>query len=90
MCIRFTHITSTPFRNVVPRCLEIKCHISIPRGVYFHVLFMLFVFVCVKWYPTHIVLCFCLFFFVLCTLCYKFLCIVHFDCPFGILYRLYY
>jgi hypothetical protein len=24
-----------------------------------HVLFMLFVFVCIKWWPTHIVLCFC-------------------------------
>ena len=28
--------------------------------------------------PTHIVLCFCLFFFVLCTLCCQFLWIVHF------------
>ena len=28
------------------------------------------------------------FFFVLCTLCCQFLWIVHFECPFGILYRL--
>jgi len=34
----------------------------------------------------HILCCvFVLFFFVLCTLCYKFLWIVCFDCPFGIL-----
>ena len=32
---------------------------------------------------THIVLCFSLFFFVLCTLCCQSLCIVIFDCPFG-------
>ena len=35
--------------------------------------------------PTHVVLCFCLFFFVLCTLCCQFLWIVYFDCLFGIL-----
>ena len=39
-----------------------------------HVLFTLFVFVCVRWCPTHIVLRFCLF----CTLCCQFLWIVHF------------
>ena len=46
-----------------------------------HVLFTLFVFVCVQWCPTYIVLCFCvvgLFFFVVCTLCCQFLWIVHF------------
>jgi hypothetical protein len=42
------------------------------RKVY--VLFTLFVFACVKWYPT--VLWF--FFFVLCTLCCQFLWIIHF------------
>ena len=33
-----------------------------------HILFTLFVFACAQWCPTHIVLCFCLFVFVLCTL----------------------
>ena len=43
------------------------------------VLFMLFVFACVEWCPTRVVLCFCFgFFFVLCTLCCQFLWIVHF------------
>jgi len=37
----------------------------------------------------HILCCvFVLFVFVVCTLCYQFLWIVHFDCPFGILKRL--
>jgi len=41
-----------------------------------HVVFRLFVFTSVWWCPTNIVLCFCLFFFVLCL----FLGIVHFIC----------
>ena len=43
-----------------------------------HVLFPLFVFAWVQWCATHIVLCFCLFFFVLCTPCCQLLWIVHF------------
>ena len=39
-------------------------------------LFTLFVFVYVQWCPTHIVLCFVLFVFVLCTLCCQYLWIV--------------
>ena len=46
-----------------------------------HVLFTLFVFVCIKWCPTHIVLCFDLFVIVLCTLCCQVLWIVHFWLP---------
>jgi hypothetical protein len=51
-----------------------------------HVLFTLFMFLSVKWCPTHIFLCclFVLFFFVLLTLCCQFLWIVLY-CPFGIL-----
>ena len=45
-----------------------------------HVLFTLFLFVCVKWCPTHIMLVLFLFFFVyvLCTLCCQLLWIVYF------------
>ena len=43
-----------------------------------HVLFTLFVFVCVQWCPTHIVLCFCLAFL---RLVYPMLP-VSLDCPF--------
>jgi hypothetical protein len=46
-----------------------------------HVLFTLFVFVCIKWCPTHIVLCFDLFVIVLCTLCCQVLWIVYFWLP---------
>ena len=47
-----------------------------------HVLFTLFVFACVKWYPTHIVLCFC---FVFLRLVVSFSELSMFECPFGIL-----
>ena len=52
-----------------------------------HVLFTLFVFVCCVQH----ILCFVfvLFFFDLCALCCQFLWIVHFDCPFYILWRLF-
>ena len=47
-----------------------------------HVLFTLFVLVCIYWCPTHIVLCFCFVFLCdLCTLCCKFLWIVDFLLP---------
>ena len=52
-----------------------------------HILFTLFVFACVWWCPTHIIQCFsfvCLR-LVSCQLCYWFLWIVHFDCPFDVL-----
>jgi len=54
---------------------------SLPPVIYrrARVLFTLFVFVCVKWCPTLIVLCFCLFPFALCALCCQFLCIIHFG-----------
>ena len=42
-----------------------------------HVLFTLFVFVCVYWCPTHIVLCVLCFFF-LRLVC----CVISLDCPF--------
>jgi hypothetical protein len=45
-----------------------------------HVLFTLFVFVCVKWCPTHIVLCFCIVFL---RLVYPMLSVT-LDCPFCI------
>ena len=48
-----------------------------------HVLFMLFVFACVQWCPTHVVLCFC---FVFLHLVAIFSGLSIFDCPFGILY----
>ena len=41
-----------------------------------HILFMLFVFVCVYWCPTHIVLCFC---FVFRHLVYPITCVVSFS-----------
>jgi len=45
-----------------------------------HVLFTLFVFVCLKWCPTHIVLCFC---FVFLRLVYPMLPVFwSLDCPF--------
>ena len=48
-----------------------------------HVLFTLFVFACVKWYPTHIVLCFC---FVFLRLVYPMLPVsLNCQCPFCIL-----
>ena len=40
-----------------------------------HFIFTLCVFVCLLWFPTHIVLCF-VFFFVLCTICCQYLWIV--------------
>ena len=45
-----------------------------------HVLFTLYVFTCVLWYPTYIVLCF-LFVFLLCAICCRFIRIVHFRFP---------
>jgi hypothetical protein len=48
-----------------------------------HVLFRLFGFVYVEWCSTHIVLCFGLFFVVLCIISFSGLSI--FDCSFGIL-----
>ena len=51
-----------------------------------HVLFKLSVFVCVVVSNTYcVVLCCVLYYFVLCILCCQFLCVVLFDCPFGIL-----
>ena len=46
-----------------------------------HVLFTLFVFVCVEWCPPHIVLYVCFSFFILCTLCCQFFWIVNFWLP---------
>ena len=46
-----------------------------------HVLFTLFVFVCVQWCRTHVVLCIVLFIYVLCTLYCQFLWIVPFLLP---------
>jgi hypothetical protein len=76
-------------------CLHVRCSmlwcphktmfcLSLPPVVCMrvHVLFTLFVFICIQWCPTHIVLWF---FSVLCTLCCQFLWIVPFDCPCGIL-----
>ena len=56
--------------------------LSLPPVVHMraHVLCTLFVFVCASWYPTHIVLCFCVYLSsscVLCTQCCQFLWIVH-------------
>jgi hypothetical protein len=48
----------------------------------FYVLFTRFVFASALWCPTPIVLCFVLFFLVLCT---SFSGLSSFDCPFGIL-----
>jgi hypothetical protein len=45
------------------------------------VLFTLCAFICAEWRPTHIVLCFVLFFFILCTLCCQFLWIVNVWMP---------
>lgn len=50
-----------------------------------HVLFALFVFVCYSCIQ-HILCCVVLSFFVSYTICFQFLYIVHFDCPFCILY----
>jgi len=63
--------------------IKTMCGSSLPPVVCrrVHVLFM---FVCL-WCPTHIVLCFCLFVFVLCTICCQFLWIVHCDCHFCII-----
>jgi hypothetical protein len=52
-----------------------------------HVFFTLFVFVCLKWCPTHVVFLFCLSLF-----CEPYVAsfseLSIFDCPFGIFYRL--
>jgi hypothetical protein len=76
------------------RCSMLWCPLRFPHKTMFcsslppvvcmrvHVLFTLFVFICIQWCPTHIVLWF---FSVLCTLCCQFLWIVPFDCPYGIL-----
>jgi hypothetical protein len=49
--------------------------------IYFENSHILFVLVCVYWFPTHIVLVLVLFVFVLCTLCCRFIWIVHFWLP---------
>ena len=46
-----------------------------------HVLFTLFVFVCMWWCPTRAVLCLCFVFFVLCTLCCQFIWIARLWFP---------
>ena len=64
---------------------------SLPSGVCrrAHILLTLFLITCVKWCPTNSVLCFVLFVFVLHTLCCHFSGLSIFDCPFGVLYRLF-
>jgi len=55
-----------------------------------HVLFTLFVFVCVEWCPTHMVFCFLFCFSSSCVpYCASFSGLSIFYCPFGILLRLF-
>ena len=54
------------------------------RGVQ-HILYCVFVLLCLFSSCVRYVASFSVFFVVLCTLCCQFLWIVHFNCPFGIL-----
>ena len=67
------------------RCSVCLCLQLFVGGIFAYVLFTLFVFVCMWWCPTRVVLC----------LCFVFLCLVYpvlpiFDFPFGVLWRLFF
>jgi len=71
------------FRFVMTITICTKKWCSVHLYLQLFVLFTLFVYACVLWGSTHIVLCFCFVFF----LCYvaSFSGLSIFDCPFGIL-----
>ena len=63
-------------------CKRCSVRLYLQLFVQGHVLLRLFMFVCVQWWPTHMLCCgFALVFLVLCTLCGQFLWIVHYWLP---------